>query len=36
MDDARTTDAAAGPAVAAYEGRIVAVGPLDEVERQLE
>ena len=36
MDDAGSADSAAGPAVAAFEGRIVAVGPLHEVERQLE
>ena len=32
MDESGSSDAAAGPAVAAYEGRIVAVGPLHEVE----
>lgn len=36
MDEAGAADAAQGPAVAAYEGRIVAVGPLGEVERQID
>jgi imidazolonepropionase len=36
VDDRGLADARVGPAVAAYEGRIVAVGTLGEVEQQIE
>jgi imidazolonepropionase len=35
-DDAGAADAPGGPALAAYEGRVVAVGRRDDVERQLD